>query len=243
MMNRMFSRLLTVFLFLSWGTVSATAGVLFFDDFEGNKLDASQWGVKLWDGGDIKVTVANSKVTSEKMRGCRDGILTKTAFRADPAYIITRGVAANTQFEHALHFAGVDNWESMIEYVYDGPGTSSYWLIGPGQNPVTRLDTAPKTQFTNGGAVLAIREGQNYQFYVGKKDATGLSDFTLDYEQKIDLFKGDFQVFLYACAGAGNSWSLDSITVADSLSSAFTGPTSVEKGDKLSTTWAAIKSR
>ncbi|MBI1930660.1 hypothetical protein HYR99_41240 [Candidatus Poribacteria bacterium] len=241
---------LSISLLLLTTVGSASAKTLFFDDFEGNKLDKSKWQDAIWDGGKVEIEVKNSILTVKKVAGCRDGILSAVGFNADKQMItvVTTGVTGNTQFEHALHFGSDKVWESQVEYVYDAPGTSSYWFIGPGAGDVRRIDAPAKVQFTNGGVVVATKQGNEYQFYVGGKGANPLTeanvldlqklkkDFKLDYEAKIDAFKGEFKVNLYACAGAGNSWSLDAITVVDEE------PQGVEPGGKLATTWGLIKS-
>lgn len=230
------SALVIAISFIVFLTENAVGQSLFYDDFDGNQLDESNWEVVQWQG-EVEVEVADSKAILSTTQGARAGILSVPTFNADNAMVSVtiKGTQPDPQLIFGLYFGEESAWENTVEIVSgEGAGNeaTSVWIMRRGGD---FLEIGPQPRPVKGLAnEMTIRkDGNSYTFIQKFEDA---DDFV--FETDIDDFKGDFRVLLYAY-NAGNS-KVDSVCV-------YTGekypasPQAVYPGDKIAITLGEIK--
>lgn len=198
------------------------AKTLFFDDFDGNKLDTTKWEIVKWVGA-VDVKVEKGKVFLTSGGSARAGILTIPKFNADKEKIVVTalGVEPGPEAQQDLYFGNGKAWENQIEFVVRAGGATDFWIIRQGGAPVNPFKGAGFKK-----DVQCVKEGQKFTF---------ITDGKVQTEQVVDepIFKGDFRVILYLFPAGTSSW--------DSLRVEGPGPEAVDSREKLATSWGAIK--
>ena len=204
---------------------------LFFDDFEGDELDADKWEVAQWAGA-VTVEAADGRCTLlTEAQASRAGILSVSEFNADNEMISVTvgGCIPDSQLIVGMYFGDGNTWGNSVEMVSgeaQGNTTGTIWFIG-GAGEVS--GSWNRAELAN--EMTTRKEGDFYNF-IQKYD--NAEEYTFEIDD--DTFGGDFKVFIYAYH-LGQS-SFDSVSI-------YTGEedpgTAVYPGGKLAGTWGELK--